>query len=577
MHSFGVVNVFVWALALCVMGCPSTRTGQSGPQGRPSTKLPKQPKLVVGIVVDQMRYDYLARFWSNFGEGGFKRLVGEGSSFSNCNYNYVPTETAPGHASIFTGTTPSRHGIIMNDWIDQSAIGVGTVVTQHSSVLDSRFPYLGIAATRSVGRGASPFQLDATTIADQLKAATQGQAKTIGVSLKDRSAILPVGKSADAAFWFDDVTGNMISSTYYPAMKTGFPTWVDSVNALAQPKRFLSDPSGWTLLLPAAQYLASDNPDDSRYEGTYISDEPATFPHLFKIDPLNCCGEFKSTAWGNLFLKDFAKQVVSHYALGADDVTDFLSLSFSSTDMVAHQFGPQSREVEDTYLRLDRDLADFLTFLDARIGKANLLVFLTADHGGAPNPTYAQDHGEQGGWIEGLQLRDKLRLQLGDQAGKDSLCTAVKGHSIYLNRRLAAKRNLNLDSLRNIVVTAMQGFPGIEKAYSATDLPTMKPTNAGETLLQNGYYAERSGDVLYLANYGYMQAPYNKNEPWRYKKGTSHGTHYDYDTHVPLLWWGWSTPVMQSDVVVVIPDIAPTVCTLLKIAPTNKCSGKSKL
>ncbi|HEX2901284.1 MAG TPA: alkaline phosphatase family protein, partial [Bacteroidia bacterium] len=450
-----------------------------------------------------------------------------------------------------------------------------SVIFPHSSVFDSLYPYVGLAPARTKSRGVSPALLDASTIADQLKAATNGQAITVGVSLKDRSAVLPVGKSADAAYFFDGVSGSMVSSTYYPGTKTALPAWVDSINALRQPVGYMTNPAGWVPLLSLEKYLATDGPEDTKYEGAYGPGGGAHFPHRFVVDPANCCGEFMSTAWGNQFLKDFAKETVKRHNLGGDAITDFLSLSFSSTDMVAHQFGPQSREVEDAYLRLDRDLADFLDFLDAHVGKGKVLVFLTADHGGAANPDFAVAHGERGGWLDEDALHAKIRQQVGDVAGRDSLLTRIQGHHIYLNHLLADRRNINMDSLRKAVAQAIQGFPGIEKVFTASELVALQPQNAGEQFLKNGYFPGRSGDLLFLGSYGYMHAPYDPNETWRYKKGTSHGSHYDYDTHVPLLFWGTNIPAQQSDARVVIPDIAATVCKLLDIAPTSKCSGKA--
>jgi predicted AlkP superfamily pyrophosphatase or phosphodiesterase len=367
----------------------------------------------------------------------------------------------------------------------------------------------------------------------------------------------------------------MVSSTYYPGMKSGLPAWVDSLNAKQLPKKYLLDPAGWTLLLRPTEYAAADSPTDSLYEGSYSAKDRPQFPHIFTItDPANCCGEFKTTAWGNTFLKDFAKQAISHYKLGADGVTDFLSLSFSSTDMVAHQFGPQSREVEDTYLRLDRDLEDLLNFLDQTIGKDEVLIFLTADHGGSANPNYAVDHGERGGWFESAKLHQKVRTQLGDKPGQDSLLTAVKGHTIYLNRRLAETRNLDYDWLCQAVVETITGFPGIDKAYTAKEVAAMQNPTGGELLLQNGYHPERSGDVLFLESYGYMRPVYSNKEPWRHRKGASHGSHHDYDTHVPLVWWGWNVPIAKQERPVVIPDIATTVCELLGIEGTSMATGK---
>jgi predicted AlkP superfamily pyrophosphatase or phosphodiesterase len=571
---FGLLTLLTLA---SLPGCPETHKAHGGPQ--PHTP-PKAPKLVIGIVVDQMRHDYIARFWNNFQPGGFKRLIAEGASFDNCHYNYVPTETAPGHASIFTGTTPSGHGIIMNDWLDPEMIAKGTIKS-HSSVDDSLHPLVGVRPPLpGKKKGASPARLESTTIADQLKQATKGKAITVGVSIKDRSAILPVGKSADAAFWFDDATGNMISSTYYKGSAKGLPKWVDSLNALRIPMKQLQDPDGWTLFLDPAKYTTPDGPADHRYEGTYdAKDTMPYFPHRFTVDTANCCGEYKTTAWGNTFVKDFAIEAIQHYHLGADNTTDFLSVSFSSTDMVGHQFGPQSRELEDTYIRLDRDIADFLTFLDRRIGKENVLVFLTADHAGAPNPVYAQDHGQPGGFLEVAELRRKIRAHLGDQAGKDSLLTAVKGHTIYLNRKLAATRKLDYDSLCKEVVKAMTGFPGVEKAYTAKEVAAIQPMPKGghptpENMLQNGYHPARSGDVHFLLQYGHFQTAFGAKEPWRYKKGTSHGSHHDYDTHVPLLWWGGDVPIMKTDGYVEITDIAPTVCKWIGVNMTDKSTGK---
>lgn len=568
MYSNLVGKPLLMCLLLPVIACghaPQPTSSAPAPE-------PQRPKLVVGIVVDQMRHDYIARFWNHYGEGGFKRLMGEGSSYEQCHYNYVPTETAPGHASIFTGTTPALHGIIMNEWIDQTTIANGAKVKAHSSVEDTLHPLVGVKAVPDKPRGASPLRLQATTLVDPLKAATQGKAICIGISLKDRSAILPVGKQADAAYWFDDATGNMVSSSYYPAMKGGLPAWVDSLNALRQPLRLIQAPEGWELVDPASTYTAPDGPEDGRYEGTFKGEKAPVFPHKLRVDTANCCEEFKSTPWGNTFLKDFAEQAILHHGLGADTVPDLLSLSFSSTDIIAHQYGPQSREVEDTYRRLDRDLAEFLSFLDARIGKENVLVFLTADHGGAANPDYARAHGESGGWLEYGQMHRHLRKALGDKPGRDSLVSAVKGHNVYLNRRLAKERRLNLDSLSQVVVASLTGFPGIEKAYTAAELAKLQPANEGERLLKNGFYPDCNGDVLFLAQYGYMQPP--SKDPGCYKKGTSHGTHYAYDTHVPLLFWGSTVPHQTSSALVEIPDIAVTVCKLLAINPTDKASGK---
>jgi predicted AlkP superfamily pyrophosphatase or phosphodiesterase len=310
------------------------------------------------------------------------------------------------------------------------------------------------------------------------------------------------------------------------------------------------------------------------YECNYSPKGKPNFPYQFAPEDEACCGILKQTAMGNTFLKEFAMAAIPALGLGQDDVTDFLSLSFSSTDLVAHLFGPDSREVEDTYIRLDRDLEELLNFLDQQIGKGQVLVFLTADHGGAPNPEYAKQHGSKGGWLNVKQIEAKLKEQLGDKSGTDSLLYRVQGHNVYLNRELAGKRKLDLDSLNDVIARTLEGMEGIEGSYTRKDIVNQKHGSMGFEMLKNGYYPDRSGDVLFLMQYGYMKAP--ESESWRMNKGTSHGTHYDYDTHVPLIFWGWKVKNGSTEEKVVIPDIAPTVCQRLNISAPANTTGKSR-
>ncbi|MFN7419526.1 MAG: alkaline phosphatase family protein, partial [Flavobacterium sp.] len=331
----------------------------------------ERPKLVVGIVVDQMRMEYLYRFHNDFTETGFKRLMRQGYTFHNAHFNYMPTYTAPGHASVYTGTTPSVHGIVSNEWFSRST-GKERYCTDDASVTP-------------LGEGAgkeglmSPKNLKATTITDELRMATQFQGKVIGLSIKDRGAILPAGHFANWAFWYNK-SGQFISSSFYGAQ---LPNWVTAFNAQKGYMKYLNE--GWKLYKAPEVYNESD-PDDSPYEGKLYGVEKPVFPYDLKaMYEKNDAGVLRATPFGNDYLAEFAKKAIENENLGKDAITDFLAVSFSSTDYVGHIMGARSMELQDTYLRLDQTISDFLDFLDKTVGKNQYLVFLTADHACAEN------------------------------------------------------------------------------------------------------------------------------------------------------------------------------------------------
>src|ERR1051325_387002 len=358
------------------------------------------PKLIVGIVVDQMRADYIYKYWNKYGNDGFRRLVNEGYSCKNTNYNYVPTYTAPGHASVYTGSTPCVHGIVGNNWYDKSN-GKNVYCVEDYSVH-------AVGGNEKSGQ-MSPKNLLSTTIGDQLKLSDNMGSKVIGIALKDRGAILPAGHSANAAYWFDPETGNWISSTYY---KKELPSWVNDFNKKGLTNKYTSQP--WNLLLPPDQYSESV-PDDNKYEGKFSGENAPVFPHdIPKLLAANGgAGLIRSTPFGNSLTKDFAIQTITSENLGKGNFTDMLCVSFSSTDFVGHMYGPQSMEVEDTYLRLDKDIAELLKFLDGWVGKGNVVVFLTADHGGCETPAYLNDHGIPGGNIDTRKVQDTMVVKIG--------------------------------------------------------------------------------------------------------------------------------------------------------------------
>ena len=327
----------------------------------------QQPKLVVGIVVDQMRFDYINRYWNDYGDDGFKRLISEGYNCINTHFNYIPTYTGPGHASIYTGATPSTHGIISNYWYDRELEEYGYCVS------DTDMNTVG--ADNESGK-MSPAKMLTTTLGDELRLFSMNRSKVISIGLKDRSAVLPGGHMANFAFWLDSETGDFVSSSYYGLR---LPKWAQKFNKKDLCEAYLSEK--WELLLPSKAYDESLN-DNSAYEEPFAGQKLPKFPHdLPELLKENGKGLIKATPYGNTLTKDMAIAAIEGEGLGEDIHTDLLAVSFSSPDYVGHQFGTDSKEIQDTYLRLDRDLASFLSYLDDQIGKDNVLVFLTADHG----------------------------------------------------------------------------------------------------------------------------------------------------------------------------------------------------
>jgi len=517
-----------------------------------TTSYSQKPKLIVGIVVDQMRYDYISRYWSKFGDNGFKRLVTEGYFCKNTNYNYVPTYTAPGHASIYTGTTPSSHGIIANNWYDRES---NTMVY---CVDDKSVNALG--GDTKAGQ-MSPRKLLNTTIGDQLNLSDNFQSKVIGIALKDRGAILPAGKSGKAAYWYDGSTGNWISSTYY--MKA-LPQWVTEFNNRAVAKRFLE--STWNTLLPIEQYTES-TPDDSPYERPFTGLTKATFPYV--LPELMAANEklnmIRSTPYGNTFTKDFAIETIKAENMGKGNASDLIAISFSSTDYIGHQFGPNSVEVEDTYLRLDQDLAELLKFLDEWVGKNNVLVFLTADHGAAENPTYLKDHSISSGTFNEYELKGKLKKAMAKEFS-DSLVLSVSNQQVFLDQKAISLKTLKADKIENSIVDFLLKENGIANAFPEYNLVNKEYAEGIESVIKNGYHVKRSGDVM--INY----LPYWMDSEVKF--GTTHGSPYEYDTHVPLIFYGYTIKPGSTSEKINITDIAPTICNLLNIEVPNGTSGK---
>ncbi len=512
----------------------------------------KQPRLVVGIVVDQMRVDYIYRYWNLLGNNGFKLLLRDGFECKNTQYNYMPTYTGPGHASIFTGTTPNIHGIIGNTWFDRKADSVIYCVTDINENC--------VGCDNKNGK-MSPVNLLTTTVGDELRMFSSMKSKVIGVSLKDRSSIFPAGHAANAAYWFDNISGNFVSSTHYI---TQLPAWVVDFNNAKYPDKYLSQP--WNLLYSSNQY--ADTVDNSIFERPYSGEAAPVFPHdLAKIKTTAGYDLIRKVPFGNTLTKDFAVATIKGEGLGADNITDLLTLSFSATDYVGHQFGTNALETEDTYLRLDRDLADLLQFLNKEFGKENILVFLTADHAALPNPEYLKAHKIPSGWTDEIAIARTIKSFLKNEYGDSSIFNKYVNDQVYLNHTKLNDKKINLVEIQSKLAEFLVGKFDIADAITAEKLNTSEFTKAPRSLTQLGYNRNRSGDIALIFEPGIIESLLGDHT------GTTHGSPYNYDTQVPLLWYGWSIKQGSTTRKINITDIAPTVSTFLHIGFPSGCSG----
>ena len=515
------------------------------------TTINEQPKLVIGIVVDQMRYDYLTRFYSKYGEGGFKRLMNQGFNCKNNHFNYVPTYTGPGHASIFSGTTPKMHGIISNNWYDK--------------VSDSYVYCAGDTTVQSVGTTnkagqMSPHRLKTTSFADENRLFTQMRGKTIGISVKDRGAILPAGHTANAAYWFHGADeGHFISSTYY--LET-LPSWVQDFNNTAKAESYLKE---WNTLYDIKTYTESGS-DLNAFEGGFKGKKTATFPYDLKALSQTNRGYdiIKATPYGNSLVADFAIAALEGEQLGQDNITDVLTVSFSSTDYVGHNFGVNSKEVEDTYIRLDKEIERLLNALDTKVGQGNYTLFLSSDHGAVEVPSYLESVKVPAGYFDTDAFKTMLNESVIFNYTGEKLIKNISNNQVFLDREAIKSYGLNLIEVQQELVNIMIEYPKVYKAYTATSMTSTEFSNGVESLLQMGFNQKRSGDVLFVLDPAVIS--YSKT-------GSTHGSALNYDTHVPLLFFGKGIKTGSTLQHTTIPDIAPTMSALLGISFPNGATG----
>ncbi|WP_027375764.1 alkaline phosphatase PafA [Kaistella palustris] len=504
---------------------------------------PQKPKLVVGLVVDQMRWDYLYRYYDKYESGGFKRMLSQGYSLNNVHINYVPTYTAVGHTTIYTGAVPAIHGIAGNDWYDRNT-GKNVYCTADSTVQ-------AVGTTAQSAGQHSPRNLWSTTITDQLRLATNFQAKVIGVSLKDRASILPAGHNPTGAFWFDDSTGNFITSTYYMPQ---LPKWVSDFNSKKTGDELVKN--GWNTLLPVAQYTES-SPDNSPWEGLLGSAKTPVFPYSnLAADYAAKRDNIRYTPFGNTLTLRMAEAAVKGESLGTGAVTDFLAINLASTDYAGHKFGPNSVEVQDVYLRLDRDLAEFFNYLDKTLGKDQYTVFLSADHGGAHSEGFMEAHKMPTGFYGETSKKDYNQL-LKDKFNSDKIVTKVTNNQVYLDRRLIQQNKLDEEVVKAYLIDRLNEDPSILFAVDMKKAASSSVPEPIKTRIINGYNWQRSGDIQLIYHDNWL--------PSYSKLGTTHGAWNSYDSHIPLIFMGWGIKAGESNRDYNMTDIAPTLAALLHI------------
>ncbi|MBQ8655788.1 MAG: alkaline phosphatase family protein [Prevotella sp.] len=480
-------------------------------QAQAQTSFGERPKLVVGIVVDQMRWDYLSRYYEKFGSDGFRRLLDQGYSYDNCQINYVPTVTAIGHTSVYTGTTPAFHGICGNNFY----------VDGHKTYCCSDPTVDPVGSDNRKAGCMSPINLLATTIGDQLRLHTDFRSKVVGVSYKDRAAILPAGHSANAAYWLDTKNGCFITSTYY---MQELPQYVKEVNA----------------------QMARN--EELKKVGSKVGFYPL-------------CGHLTT---------DMAIAALKGEQLGKGDVTDMLCVSYSETDVIGHEWGTRGEHTDEAYLELDKDIARLLKALDEQVGQGQYLAFLTADHGAAHNWKFMQDHKLAAGPWNSDEMKDRIYEHLAGDVGEGSgYIGDILDYRIYLDQDTIQLRGLVLADISHLIVNEVRKEKNVAFAAVYEDLATTAMPSLLRERALLGYYPGRSGDIIFFPNPGYYE--YGS---WSSPVGTTHGEWNPYDAHIPMLFYGWHVPHGSSSQETHITDFAATVCAMLHIQQPNACIGE---
>ncbi|MEZ5016530.1 MAG: alkaline phosphatase PafA [Flavipsychrobacter sp.] len=515
------------------------------------TKQVERPKLVVGLVVDQMRWDYLYRYYDRYSDKGFKRLMNKGYACQNTIINYIPTATGPGHASVYTGSVPAIHGIASNSWIEVKT-GKQWYCVEDPSVTS-------VGGSDKAGK-MSPRNLNTTTVGDELRLSTNKRSKVFGVGIKDRGSILPAGHTANGAFWFDDSTGNFMTSSFY---MEALPDWLNQFNNKRLADKYIKQP--WQLLYDKATYTNS-LPDDNAYEGTFLMEKSPIFPHKLYEGKQSNYKFLRYMPAGNTITLDLAEACIIGEQLGKDDNTDMLCITLSSTDYAGHNYAPDAMEMEDMFLRLDLDIATFLDKLDDLVGAGNYTIFLTADHGAVRNSMYLNSLKIPSG--NKLEYNSSVELNhfLVEQFKVAGLVKAISSYQVYYNEEKIKANQLDRAKVKEATVAYLLEHEGVATIIDLEELDALTIPEPIRTMIVNSHYPKRNGALLVLLRPGWYSG-YGKT-------GTTHGSWAPYDSHVPLLWYGWGINKGVSYKTVNITDIAATLSSLLHIQMPNGNVGQ---
>ena len=511
---------------------------------------PENPRLVVGIVVEQMRSDYISRYWDKFGDGGFKRLIHEGTYCRNTSFSHFFMQTAPGYATIYTGSSPASHGIVANEWYDR----LSSTITR--AVADETVRTVG--GSYEAGKF-SPRNLLPTTIGDEIKLSNFRQSKVFSVSLEPVSAVLSAGHTADGAFWYDVENGAWITSSYY---MRHLPDWVDTENNKKFADLYLT--RTWNRSFPESNF-----PDESPYEigigGRFVF--PYILPDIGRgMSISDRYRLLKQTPFGNTLTKDMAIATIVNEDLGRNQFTDMITVSFTATESIGNAFGPMSVELEDAFVKLDADLEHFLRFIDDFVGKENTLIFLTSNHGAATTPGYLADSGVPAGSFNSNSSISLLRSYLTALHGSGDWIKGYIGQQLYLNIDFIENSKLKIEDFREEVAQFLIQFTGVSNTLTSTTLQNNQFTEGYRRNLQNNFFPRRSGCVFINLHPGWVE---------RSQNATAHNSAYSYDTRVPLIWYGWK---VRRDTIlrpIDMTDVAPTIASMMNIMVPNAATGSA--
>jgi predicted AlkP superfamily pyrophosphatase or phosphodiesterase len=517
---------------------------------------PDKPRLIIGIIVEQLKYDQIEKYRDKLGENGIKKLINEGTYYKDASFDYMLTQSAPGHATIATGTEPSFHGITSDNWY---------LPLRNELIYCTRDINVNPVGGSFESGLNSPVNLQASTFSDELEMSSQQQAKVFGIGLKDNSSILSTGHSADGVYWFDNTSGTWMTSTYY---NDSLPDWVKDFNAMNFSESYLN--GMWTLFRPVEDY-ADCLTDSNKFEAGFNSVN--YFPYdLKKLRPkvvLSSRDDFsllKETPFGNSLTTAFGIRLIEKEKLGKDDITDYLSICYSSTDNIGHRFGPSSVEMEDAILRLDDEIKNLLKYVNDSIGKKNVLIYFTASHGVSEIPAVLESYRIPAGYFRQNQALQLLRSYLNAVYGEGDWVKGYSERQVYLNRTLIEDARIPLEDVQKKVARFLVQFSGVAAAYPYSAFEANDFGNGNLKKIINNFNAQRSGDVIVTLNPGWIE-----------KDGdfvTNHNSPYEYDSHVPLIWYGWTVNRSAISRKVNMTDIAATLSSLCKIPYPNACTGE---